>query len=149
MTLEKDATLFPAFTPALQASMAAETATYGVSLTLTFAGSFQTLMTSTFSFINAGLADIYGVSGVTGDDLRLVSLPPLERAGLLTQPALQALGSFPTRNSPAHRGAYIEQRFFCAQIPSAPRRAPRPSSPSRGPARDDGQRRRDRPYRDV
>jgi hypothetical protein len=39
---------------------------------------------------------------------------------VLTQPALQTLGSLPTRNSPARRGIYIEQRFLCQQILPAP-----------------------------
>jgi Protein of unknown function (DUF1588)/Protein of unknown function (DUF1592)/Protein of unknown function (DUF1585) len=123
-TLKKDPTLFAEFTPALQADMANETAAFGVDVTLAMNGTFQTLMTAGFSSINERLAKIYGVSGVTGDDLRRVTLPVGQRAGLLTQPALQALGSLTTRNSPTHRGAYIDRTFFCQAIPAAPLNVP-------------------------
>lgn len=126
-TLSKDTAVFPAYTSALQADMASETETYGVNVTLAMNGSYQTLLTGNFSFLDARLADIYGVSGVAGDSLQLVMLPPGQRAGLLTQPALQALGSLATRNSPARRGAYVEGRFLCFPPP------PPPVSPTAGP----------------
>jgi hypothetical protein len=118
--LSKDTSLFPAYTPELQADMALETETFGVNVTLAMNGSYRTLLTAGFSFINARLADIYGVTGVTGDALQQVSLPAGQRAGLLTQPALQALGSIATRNSPSHRGDYVEARFLCQQIGPPP-----------------------------
>ena len=123
-TTAKDTSIFPAYTPELQADMANETETFAVNVTLTLNGTYQTLMTAPFSFINARLADIYGVAGVTGDALQQLMLDPSERAGLLTQPGLQVLGAFATRNSPSHRGAYIESRFLCAEIPSAPPNVP-------------------------
>ena len=100
--------------------MAKETETFGVNVTLSMNGSFQTLLTGAFSYLNADLADVYGVSGVTGDDLQLVQLAPTVRAGLLTQPGLQALSSVSTRNSPPTRGTYIRERFLCVQIPPPP-----------------------------
>jgi Protein of unknown function (DUF1592)/Protein of unknown function (DUF1588)/Protein of unknown function (DUF1585) len=115
-TTTKDTMAFPAYTPQLQADMAKETETFGVNVTLGLNGSFQTLMTGAFSFINARLADIYGVSGVTGDTLVQTNLGS-DRGGLLTQPALQALSSLATRNSPSRRGTYINERLLCRQIP--------------------------------
>jgi len=116
----KDTVLFPAYTPELQADMALETETFAVNVTLAMNGSYQMLLTAGFSFVDARLADIYGVSGVTGDTLQQVTLPAGQRAGLLTQPALQALGSTTTRNSPPHRGGYVEARFLCQQVPPPP-----------------------------
>jgi hypothetical protein len=117
--LKKDPMLFPEFTPELQADMVDETITFGVQTTLAEHASFQTLMLASFSFVNARLASLYGVTGITSDFLQRADLP-VGRAGLLTQPALQALGSFAARNSPSHRGTYIGQRFLCEAIPSAP-----------------------------
>ncbi|HVZ71092.1 MAG TPA: DUF1592 domain-containing protein [Polyangia bacterium] len=119
-TTTKDPTLFPEFSPALAADMANETTRFGVEVTLTMNDSFRTLMTAPFSFLNERLATIYGVPGVVGDDLRRVDLPPQQRAGLLTQPALQVLGSFATRNSPSHRGAQIDRALFCLEVPLPP-----------------------------
>jgi hypothetical protein len=119
-TLEKDPSLFPDFTPLMAADMANETATFGTYVTRDIKGSFETLMTAPFSLINTRLAVIYGLGGIGGDSLRRVDLPAGQRAGLLTQPALQALGSLETRNSPSRRGLNVAEKFFCTVIPREP-----------------------------
>jgi hypothetical protein len=121
-TVEKDSTLFPELTSELRADMIDETITFGVNITLMTgtSGTYRTLMQLDASFINERLAKIYGIGGVTGDDLRLVTQPTHQRAGLLTQPSLQVLGSFATRTSPSHRGAEILRRFLCEAVPAAP-----------------------------
>jgi hypothetical protein len=130
--LLKDPSLFPDSTPALADDMVNETVTFGTFVTMEMSGSFATLMTAPFSFVDARLAAIYGVGGVTGDALVRVDLPAGQRAGLLTQPALQALGSFATRNSPSHRGLYVDQKFFCISIPAMPPGAPGLAPPAPG-----------------
>jgi Protein of unknown function (DUF1588)/Protein of unknown function (DUF1592)/Protein of unknown function (DUF1585) len=118
-TFERDPTLFPAYTPELQAAMADETETFGINVTLTMKGTYQLLMTAPFTFMNAPIGDIYGVSGL-GSSFQEVPLPPTQRAGLLTQPALQVLGAYETRTSPATRGTYIASRILCEAIPFPP-----------------------------
>ena len=122
-TTAKDPQLFPTYTPALQADMAKAAETFAVTVTLKN-GTYETLLTSPSSFANSRLQDIYGVMGFMGDALQPISLPPTERAGLLTQPSLQVLGSVSTRDSPAHRGSYILQRFLCQTIPQSPPSVP-------------------------
>ena len=122
----RDPQLFPTYTPELAMDMAHETATFGVNVTLNLNGSFQTLLTAPFSFVNTRLADVYGVVGVTGDGLQQVDLDPTERAGLLTQPALQVLGSLANRNSPSLRGSSVARTFFCQPFRSSPANTPLP-----------------------
>lgn len=119
-----DPTLFPEFTPELQADMAAETESYGVDVTLNQGGTFLTLLTEPSTWLNERLASLYKISGVTGPTLRSVSLPSIERAGLLTQPSVQVLGAYSKRNSPSHKGTYILRKFFCLTLPSAPANIP-------------------------
>ena len=119
-TTTKDPQLFPQFNAQMATDMGNEIETFGVNVTLTLSGSYQTLMTAPFSFINARLADVYGVAGVTGDNLRQVSLNPQERAGLLTLPGMQALSSQPTRPSPTIRGRNVRQQILCQAIPDPP-----------------------------
>jgi hypothetical protein len=121
--LKKDPMLFPAFTPELQADETNETLSFSVDTTLIRNGSFQDLMTARWSYVNWRLARVYGLTGVTSEPLVQTQLPP-GRAGLLTQPALQALGSFAIRNSPSHRGSYIARKFLCEAVPSAPPNVP-------------------------
>jgi hypothetical protein len=119
-TLTKDPVLFPAFTLALRADMVAETLEFALNTTLANADdTLQTLMLANWSFVNARLADVYGLVGVMGDQLQRVALPADQRAGLLTQPALQALASMPTRNRPSNRGVYVLEKFFC-EVPPGP-----------------------------
>jgi Protein of unknown function (DUF1592)/Protein of unknown function (DUF1588)/Protein of unknown function (DUF1585) len=123
-TTPKDPLLFPTYTPALQADMANETETFGVNVTLAMNGSFQTLLAAPFSFINARLADVYGVAGISGDTLRQVQLDPGMRAGFLTQPALQVLGSNAASNAPSKRGMNIDEILLCEQVPAEPAGVP-------------------------
>jgi hypothetical protein len=123
-TIKKDPMVFPEATPELLADMADETTTFGVETTLDgSAGTYQVLLLAYWSFLNERLAAIYGLDGVMGDSLQFVGLPGA-RAGLLTQPALQVLGSFSARNSPPLRGMQLEERFLCQQIPATPPNVP-------------------------
>ncbi|HVU49407.1 MAG TPA: DUF1588 domain-containing protein [Polyangia bacterium] len=120
-TAMKDATLFPAYTPQLQSDVAAEPEIFGASLTLQKRATFTDLIEARYSYLTAGLADLYGVVGPTGAAFVQTPLPDaLQRAGLLTQPALQVLGSFATRNSPSHRGVQTLSQFLCVDVPPAP-----------------------------
>lgn len=58
------------------------------------------------------------------------ALSPNQRAGLLTQPALLALGSFPMRTSPSHLGSNIARTFFCEVVPEKPPGVPPLSEPA-------------------
>jgi Protein of unknown function (DUF1592)/Protein of unknown function (DUF1588)/Protein of unknown function (DUF1585) len=122
-----DPKVYPESTPALRADMVDETTNFGVQVTLQLNGTYETLMTAPFSFVNAPLANLYGVSAPPdGPDGALVkvALPVDERAGLLTQPALQVLGAYAFRTSPSHRGAYTARTILCEAVPSAPANVP-------------------------
>jgi hypothetical protein len=118
--IAKDPAVFPAYTPELQADLAKETETFGVQLTLASNASYATLMTAPYSFIDVRLAELYGVAGVTGDDLRRVDLDGAQRAGILTQASTQVLVSLAKRNAPSLRGKFLNEKVFCRGIPAAP-----------------------------
>jgi len=118
--LIKDPTLFPDLTPELQHDIALEPETFGNNVTLQKKGTWDDLLIARYSYLTARLADLYGLSGPTGTDFVETPFVTNERAGLLTQPALQVLGSFASRNSPSHRGAYVLDRFLCSAPPQPP-----------------------------
>jgi len=118
--LDKSPMIFPEDTPQLRADMARETETFGVNVTTEPGYTFTSLMTLPQSWFMPDVAPIYGVIPTRADDSLRVALPPSERAGLLTQPALQALGSLANRTSPSRRGTEIARRFFCQTVPAAP-----------------------------
>ena len=61
-----------------------------------------------YTFLNEDLAKHYGISGVTGTEMRKVQLDPgSPRGGVLTQGTMLAVTSNPTRTSPVKRGVFI------------------------------------------
>ncbi len=71
-------------------------------------------------FVNGGLAQVLGVTGIQGLALVPVALPPTERVGLLTQPGLLALLAHPEQSSPIKRGVFLRERILCQELPSPP-----------------------------
>jgi hypothetical protein len=131
-TVEKDPAMFPEVTPALRADMIEETIDFGIDATVNVPnGTYHTLLQADWSFLDSRLAALYGVD-VTGADLQKTQLDGTQRAGLLTQPSLQMLGSFAARTSPSHRGSEVLRRFFCEAVPPPPPSAATLFSPPPG-----------------
>jgi hypothetical protein len=122
-TLDKDAMLFPQFTPALRTAMADEIATFGKGVTLDLDGRLETLLTAGFSYPNAGLADLYGVpttarAGANG--ATKIDLPKGQRAGLFTLAAVMAQYAHPDQTRPVGRGYLVSDKLLCLTPPPAP-----------------------------
>jgi len=120
-TTRKDPALFPEYTSALAAAMAAETEAFAMDVTFDGDGKFPTLMRGSYSFVNESLAKLYGVPGVTGADLRKVDLDPTQRAGILTQPSfLTQTSSSTSWTSPTRRGYFVADKILCRRPPPPP-----------------------------
>jgi hypothetical protein len=79
------------------------------------------LVDSDYAFLNARLATHYAIPGVSGDQLRLVKLPAdSPRGGVLTQGAVLAVTSNPTRTSPVKRGLFLLDNILGAPPPPPP-----------------------------
>lgn len=116
--LRKDPDLLPGFTSSLAAAMAAEPESFGVFVTLDGDQRYPTLMTAPFSFVNEELAGVYGLTGVSGPELRRTMLDGTQRAGLLTQPGLLAMTKSTLNASASARGAFIQHQVLCAGVPT-------------------------------
>jgi hypothetical protein len=83
------------------------------------------LIDSDYTFLNEKLAEFYGVPGVSGEQLRLVKLPPdSPRGGVLTQGTVLAVTSNPTRTSPVKRGLFILENILGTPTPPPPPNVP-------------------------
>jgi len=83
------------------------------------------LIDSDYTFLNERLARHYGVSGVTGDEIRRVILPPdSPRGGILGQGTVLAVTSNPTRTSPVKRGLFILDNILGMPPPPPPPNIP-------------------------
>ena len=74
-----------------------------------------------YTFLNAGLASLYGIKGVTGKEMRRVSLPKdSPRGGVLTHASILLVTSNPTRTSPVKRGQFILDNLLGTPAPPPP-----------------------------
>jgi hypothetical protein len=73
-----------------------------------------------FTYVNGILAKHYGIEGVSGEEFKRVELDGEKRSGLLTQGAILAVSSYPTRTSPPVRGKWVLENLLGAPPPPPP-----------------------------
>jgi hypothetical protein len=79
------------------------------------------LIDADYTFLNERLAKYYGIDGVTGDQMRQVTLPANSpRGGILTQATVLVITSNPDRTSPVKRGLYILDTILGTPPPPPP-----------------------------
>jgi hypothetical protein len=83
------------------------------------------LIDSNYTFLNEDLAKYYGIDGVSGKDLRKVTLPAGNpRGGMLTQGSALIVTSNPDRTSPVKRGLFVLSNFLGTPPPPPPANVP-------------------------
>lgn len=115
-----DTARFPEFDPPLRDAMTREA-------TLFFARAVREnrpatdLLDAPDTFLNARLAAFYGVPGVSGDEMRPVTLPQgSRRGGVMTMGAVLTLTSSPVRTSPVKRGLFVLDQLLGMAPPPPP-----------------------------
>jgi hypothetical protein len=117
----KDPVAFPEFTPEVAASMRAEAERFAADVVLQGDGSWATLLFGGHTFLDAKLAQYYGIAMQLGEELERVELPPeAHRGGLLRSGALHAaLGKYAT-TAPVLRGEFVRTQLLCQTLPPPP-----------------------------
>jgi hypothetical protein len=116
---QKDSTKFPSFTPQLAQDLGEETRQFVRHVIFEGDATLTTLLKADFSYVNGRVAQLYGISGVTGDAFVRVTLPP-ERAGLFTQGSFLASTGLPNGTSPPRRAKAIMDHVACIPISPPP-----------------------------
>jgi hypothetical protein len=124
----KDTTVFKDYSPALAQSMITETREFVSNLMVGGDGKLTTLLTSTSSFIDPGLARLYNVSGVTAAGPR--ALDGAQRAGILTEASFLASHATAADSHPVKRGKMLADRLLCQDLPLPPDNVPDPKPPA-------------------
>jgi Protein of unknown function (DUF1592)/Protein of unknown function (DUF1588)/Protein of unknown function (DUF1595)/Protein of unknown function (DUF1585)/Protein of unknown function (DUF1587) len=127
---QKDSKQFPEWNPSLAGAMLEETAAFAIGTVLEGDGRLSTLLSSSTSYVNADLARLYGVNGVTSQTLVLQALDPAQRAGLFTHASFLASHATPTSSHPVKRGKKIFSDVLCGTIPPPPAMVPPTETPS-------------------
>jgi hypothetical protein len=119
--LDLDSELYPQYTDTLGESMRTEIELRVADVVFGRDGDVRELFFSRNSFVNAELANLYGISpeGVSPILYVPVELPP-ERAGLLTSGAFLAMNAHPTETSPTLRGKFVRERVLCQEVQPPP-----------------------------
>ena len=78
------------------------------------------LYSADYSFMNERLANHYGITGVTGDEFRMVSYPDDQRNGILGHGSILVQTSLGNRTSPVLRGKWVTQVLLGTPPPPPP-----------------------------
>ena len=116
--MQKDAKVFPSFTPTLGALMRQETETFVKKTLFEGPGDMTTLFTAPYTYAPPEIVRLYGAA--PPDAQGRVTLDPKQRAGLLTQPAFLATQAKANTTDPVHRGKFIWEGLFCGSVPAPP-----------------------------
>jgi hypothetical protein len=108
------------FTPTLKDAMGAEVIRLFESR-LEAGADLLELFDGAGTFVNAELAAIYGITGVSGAALVPARLPAgIPRAGLLGTAAFLSLNSKQDATSPTARGKFVRENILCEEVPDPP-----------------------------
>jgi hypothetical protein len=118
-TVNPDRLKFPKFTETLRDAMAAEPIEFFASL-LAEDASLLRLLDADYTFANAELAGLYGLTNVTATNLVRVALPDRTRGGITGMAAVLTQTSYPLRTSPVLRGKWILEEVLGTPAPPPP-----------------------------
>jgi hypothetical protein len=108
------------YTPTLKAAMTAEVTRLFESR-LDAGADLLDLLDTTSVSVNAELAAIYGITGITGTAMVPAQLPPaIPRAGLLGTAAFLTLQSKQDATTPTARGKFVRENLLCEEVPDPP-----------------------------
>jgi len=135
---EKDTMLFPEYSPALQDAMHEEFRALVADVLAKDDGDLTTLLTDNRAYVNASLAQLYGVDGpATDDDWMWVELDPEQRGGVLTRAAFLTVYAGMQAQGPIVRGVSVLEDVMCQHLgdppPDADDDAPAPVDGEDGP----------------
>jgi hypothetical protein len=131
---QKDPTMYPAWTPTLQAAMLTEVELRVDDVAFTKKADYLSLFSSTTTFVNQELAKFYGVPyAATDGAFHPVDLgPATPRVGILGSGMILAGHAHAQLTSPTLRGKFIDNMLLCRVIPPPPPGVP--PLPSMAPA---------------
>jgi hypothetical protein len=104
------------FSPELVEAMYGETERFIDELIWRGDGTLSALLTSRSSFLDARMAEHYGVEHPGGDEIVETELE--HRAGILTQPSLMTIEALPDQSSVVHRGVFLARELLCFHPPA-------------------------------
>ena len=116
--MDRDADVYPGLDAKLPELLAQETRAFVDHVLWEDGGDFRALLTAPYSFVNAPLAEHYGLGGVSGAAFQRVDTPG--RGGLLTLGGVVSVHDKPTRSSIVLRGLRVRTELLCQTVGAPP-----------------------------
>ncbi len=117
--IDKDADLFPEFSFSMAFEMQREFDAL-IERTLFDTGDFGALFSTRDAYVNASLAELYGVPGPVDDSWEWVELDESQRAGVLTRAAFLSTYASSQVQSPIRRGVFVFENLLCGHLGDPP-----------------------------
>ena len=114
-----DPARFPDFDEPLRRAMIEEISLFSASILREDRDLFA-FLDADFTFVNERLARHYGLTGISGERFRRVSLAGTDRGGVATMAGVLTATSNPTRTSPVKRGKWILDNLLGMPPPPPP-----------------------------
>ncbi|WP_437737203.1 DUF1592 domain-containing protein [Sorangium sp. So ce1335] len=115
--LERNAETFPTFSRTIGSFMREETQRFLEHEIFEGTGTWPSILTAPYTFMNGPLAAFYGVDGVRGDEFQKVELDTTQRLGLLTQAGMMAGTTHSNMTNPVTRGSFVINKLMCKKVP--------------------------------
>lgn len=121
-SIDKSIDAYPSFDPAIGDDMRKELSLFVDYVLFTKKGGLSDLLTSRTTFVNARLAQLYGLdaSGMDNTSFVQVDLPEAERSGLLTRSGFLAWKGTKSQPDTILRGVFINRRILCQPLGDPP-----------------------------
>lgn len=132
ITTKPDPDRYKEFGPGMADTMREEAALYFYRI-VAEDRSLLELLQSDYTYVNEKLAAIYGISGVHGDTMQLVTLNDPARGGVTGMAAVLAATSHPLRTSPVLRGKWVMEQLLGDRVPPPPPNVPQLPEDERHP----------------
>lgn len=118
--ITRDPLLFPAFSSEIGTLMQEETLRFLEHQVFEEGGTWDSVLTAPYTFVNEQLAAFYGIDGVVGEEFQKVPVDTTKRIGLLTQGAVLAGTTVTNITNPVRRGGFILDHLLCVHVPLPP-----------------------------
>ncbi|HEY0715150.1 MAG TPA: DUF1592 domain-containing protein [Polyangia bacterium] len=118
--ISRDTMLVPAFMPGMGPDMKRETELFVQEAIFARNGGLKELFTAPYTFVNARLAPLYGVSAPSGGGFGKVDLNPAQRGGLYTQLGFLSKTGNDHATQPIMRGVHLNRHVLCVAVPPPP-----------------------------
>lgn len=118
--VSKDDAKYEQFDDQLREDMLTETMLFIENIIWKQQGGLKALLSSSETFINESLADIYDHAGMNGSHFQKVTLDQTQRSGILTHASLMSILAKPEASSTVRRGKFVREKFLCQILPAPP-----------------------------